>query len=234
MNRKIHFRLIAAFPVLAALLLAAALLTGCAGKAPTLGKTPTSDAQAFYEQGRSAEYNGEYKAAVDAYSKAVRGGLPEASLALANLYETNNVEGASEKERNKAIAKLTTDAAEAGYTPAMFHLANIYKNGCYVEKDTAKAAEWLTRAAEGGDVEAMTTLAEGYRKLCCSCGVVCTCGPDCPAKAALWPVEQDIEQAIYWYKRAAEKENTYAACILGEIYSEGIETKLNYAEAAKW
>lgn len=234
MNIKNRFKLMPiAFPVLAALVLAVGLLTGCAGKAPSLGKTPASDAQAFYEQGRSAEYNGEYKAAADAYGRAVRGGLPEASLALANLYETDSLEGVSEKERNSAIVKLTTDAAEAGHTPAMFHLANIYKDGRYAEKDTVKATEWLTRAAEAGDMEAMTTLAEGYRKLC-GCGPVCACGPDCPAKAALWPVEQDIDQAVYWFKRAAEKENTYAACILGEIYSEGIEAKLNYAEAAKW
>ena len=234
MHRKINLKFMATpLPALLALLLAAALLAGCAGKAPSLGKTPAQDAQTFYEQGRSAEYNGEYTAAAEAYGKAVRGGLPEASLALANLYETDSLEGVSEKERNKAIVKLTTDAAEAGHTPAMFHLANIYKDGRYAEKDTAKATGWMTRAAEAGDTEAMTTLAEGYRKLCC-CGVVCTCGPDCPAKAALWPVEQDIDQAVYWYKRAAEKENTYAACILGEIYSDGFETKVNYAEAAKW
>lgn len=235
MNGKICLKsVLTALPALAALLLAAALLTACAGKAPSLGKPPTQNAQAFYEEGQTADYNGDDKTAVAAYTKAVRGGSPEASLALANLYEADRVEGVSEKERDRAIAKLATDAAEAGYSPAMIYLANLYKDGRHVEKDTAKATGWLTRAAESGDVEAMLTLAEGYRNQCCSCGVVCTCAPDCPAKAALWPVEQDIDQAIHWYKRAAEKGDTYAACLLGEIYSEGIETKLNYAEAAKW
>lgn len=235
MNRKSRLKLMSTTSAaLLVLFLAVALLAGCAGKAPSLGKASTQEARAFYEQGRTAEYNGDYKTAAGAYAKAVRGGSPEASMALANLYATDSVAGVSEKERDKAIVKLTTDAAEAGYAPAMLQLADLYKNGRYVEKDAGKGTAWLTRAAESGDVGAMTILAEGYRKLCCSCGLVCVCEPNCPVKDALWPVEQDIDQAIHWYKRAAEKGDINSANILGEIYSEGVETKLNYAEAAKW
>lgn len=219
---------------LAAVLLAAALLAGCAGRAPSLGETLTQDARTFYEQGRTAEHNGDYKAAAASYAKAVRGGNPEASLALANLYDNNQVDGVSETERGKTVLKLTGEAAGAGYAPAMANLANMYKTGRYVEKDMGMATQWLTRVAESGDVGAMLTLADGYRKLCCSCGLVCTCEPTCPLREALWPVEQDIDQAIHWYKRAAEKGDIYASNILGEIYSEGVETGLNYAEAAKW
>ena len=77
MNGKICLKsVLTALPALAALLLAAALLTACAGKAPSLGKPPTQDAQAFYEEGQTADYNGDDKTAVAAYTKAVRGGSP--------------------------------------------------------------------------------------------------------------------------------------------------------------
>ncbi len=221
-------------PALLAVFIAAALLAGCASHAPSLGKNPTQDAGLFYGQGQNAQEKGDYKAAKVAYTKAVRAGSPEGAMALVSLYDNGYIEGVSEKEHGSAVVKLAQDSAAAGYVPAMYYLAELYKDGRFVEKDASKATEWLTRAAENGDTSAMLTLAEGYRKLCCSCGLVCTCAPECPAKAALWPVEQDMEKALYWYKRAAEKGETYAACVLGEIYSEGVETKLDYKEAVKW
>ena len=229
MNRKMTVSLL---PALLVLLVTVALLAGCAGRAPSLGKNPGQDAGTFYAQGQDAQENGDYQTAETAYRKAVRAGSPEASMALVSLYDEGYVK-LSEKEHGRTVVKLATDSAEAGYVPAMYYLADLYKNGRYVEKDTAKATEWLTRAAENGDIAAMVTLAEGYRKLC-ACGLNCTCGPDCPAKAALWPVDKDMDQALYWFKRAAEKGDTYSACVLGEIYSDGVETRLDYAEAAKW
>lgn len=229
MNKKMTASLL---PALLALLMTVALLAGCAGRAPSLGKNPGQDAGTFYAQGTQAQENGDYQTAEAAYRKAVRAGSPEASMALVSLYDGGYVK-LSEKEHARTVVKLGTDSAEAGYVPAMEYLAYLYKDGRYVEKDPVQATEWLTRAAENGDVAAMVILADGYRKLC-ACGFNCACGPDCPAKATLWPVDKDIDKALNWYKRAAEKGDTHASCVLGEIYSDGIETRLDYAEAAKW
>ena len=224
-------RMFRSFFILQAVLLAVVMVSGCAGRAPSLGKTPTQDAAVFYGQGRDAEYSGEYKAAIAAYNKAVRAGSREASLALADMYSTHDIEGLSEKDKDKLIVALVSDAAAQGHTPAMIYLAELYKNGRCVDKDTVKATEWLSRAASEGDSKAQVALAEGYRKIC-ACGLYCSCGPDCAA--TLWPVEKDTAKAVHWFAQAAAGGDDYAACALGEMYSEGVEIDLNYSEAAKW
>ena len=232
MHGQTSLKFLTTLPALLIVLLAAALLTGCAGRAPSLGKNPGADAGAFYAQGQDAQENGDYQAAEAAYRKAVRAGSPEASMALVALYDEKFIK-LDEKEQARTVVKLARDSGEAGYVPAMVYLAELYKDGLYVEKDAAEATQWLTRAAENGDVPSMTTLAAGYRKLC-ACGLNCPCGDECPAKAKLWPVEKDMDKAIHWLKRAAEKGDARAVYTLGDMYSEGIEVKLDYTEAAKW
>ncbi len=232
MRGRIILKGLTALPALLTMLLAAALLAGCAGRAPSLGKNPGVDAGAFYAQGQDAQEEGNYQAAEAAYSKAVRAGSPEASMALVALYDEGCIQ-LNEKDHARTVVKLARDSGEAGYVPAMVYLAELYKDGRYVEKDATEATQWLTRAAENGDTKAMTTLAEGYRQVC-ACGLNCPCGDECSAKAALWPVEKDLDKALYWFKRAAEKGDIQAACLLGGLYSEGIEVKLDYAEAVKW
>ncbi len=214
------------------MVLAVALLAGCAGKAPRLGKVETPEAVTYFDQAGEAYYDGNYTETEALLQKAVRAGSPEASMFLADFYEYDYVE-LSPVVKAKTIRKLISDAAESGYPQAITQMAQMYRNGQYVDQDDAKATQWLLKAGEAGDVGAMETLADGYRGLC-GCGVNCPCGPDCPAKANLWPVERDMDKAVFWYGRMVEAGNIYTAYLLGDIYTEGLEVPVNYAEAYKW
>jgi TPR repeat protein len=44
----------------------------------------------------------------------------------------------------------------------------------------------------------------------------------------------DLEEAAFWYRKAAAQGRTEAAYALGFIYQDGLGIKQNYAEAARW
>ena len=47
-------------------------------------------------------------------------------------------------------------------------------------------------------------------------------------------VEQDVDAAIRWYRRAAEQEYPGALCALGLCYEKGIGVEQDQTEAVKW
>lgn len=47
-------------------------------------------------------------------------------------------------------------------------------------------------------------------------------------------VEQNYEQAAYWYRKAAEQGNADGQCGLGLMYNEGCGVKQNYEQAVYW
>lgn len=52
-------------------------------------------------------------------------------------------------EPGKAF-ELTKEAAEQGYIPAMTDLADMYMRGLGVQKSTAEAAKWSSKASAAG------------------------------------------------------------------------------------
>ena len=76
----------------------------------------------------------------------------------------------------------------------------MYYNGAGVEQDYEKAAEWIEKAAEQGNVKAQKTLGDFYLY-----GV---------------GVEQDEEKAIEWYNRAAEQGDLEAYFVVEELKKE--------------
>lgn len=75
-------------------------------------------------------------------------------------------------------------------------------------------SESLVTRAEKGDQYAPHTLAEAYYQG--------------------YGVEEDLEQALSWYQKAASKGNTETECSLGYMYENGEEVDENKAEAFKW
>ncbi len=47
-------------------------------------------------------------------------------------------------------------------------------------------------------------------------------------------VSQSYEEAVKWYRIAAEQGNTYAQCNLGQMYESGHGVELSYVEAVEW
>ena len=47
-------------------------------------------------------------------------------------------------------------------------------------------------------------------------------------------VKQDYSEALRWYRKAAEQENSYAQFMLGLMYENGLGVTKNLQEARKW
>jgi TPR repeat protein len=47
-------------------------------------------------------------------------------------------------------------------------------------------------------------------------------------------VDQDYEEALFWYRKAANQGNDRAQSRLGDMYSAGLGVEQDYEEAAKW
>lgn len=47
-------------------------------------------------------------------------------------------------------------------------------------------------------------------------------------------VLQDHQQAVYWYRRAAEQDNSLAQLVLATMYIVGDGVSMDYKQAAYW
>ncbi|GKZ01380.1 hypothetical protein MPSEU_001088900 [Mayamaea pseudoterrestris] len=98
---------------------------------------------------------------------------------------------------------------------AAHEVALVYEYALHgVKIDVVKAAEWFTKAAKAGHMEAMAELG-----LCYELG----CG-----------VEQSDEQALDWYMAAAEQGHLTAKYSIGEAYEEARGVPQSDAEACLW
>ena len=104
-------------------------------------------------------------------------------------------------------------AAEAGDGEAQAALGIMYVRGEGVEKDLARAAEWLAKSAEQGHVRAQHLMGRLYHSG--SLG------------------ERDVEKAVAWFEKAAEGGNIGAHLALTSIYYKGDGVEKNLAKAAK-
>ncbi|PIE07204.1 MAG: hypothetical protein CSA74_08740 [Rhodobacterales bacterium] len=105
--------------------------------------------------------------AVELLDKGAALGDPAAMTSLAMLYRAGSGVG----QDSTRMVDLLKEAAEAGYHFAQYRLAQTYLNGDGIPgradpalgiPDPVRAAEWFTRAAEAGNVEAALELAGLY------------------------------------------------------------------------
>ena len=73
----------------------------------------------------------------------------------------NGQKSFSEKNYKKAHS-IWLDLAEKGYSPAQSTLAYLYGSGTGVNQDFKTAAEWMTKAANQGELQSMYNLAGFY------------------------------------------------------------------------
>ena len=93
----------------------------------------------------------------------------------------------SEKDRLERYIKWMSSAADNGSLAACKELCQIYKEGIYVPKDSAKVFRYTKAAAQLKDPDAMFDLGERYAK-----GVGC---------------KKDRAAAVKWMKQAAHAGN---------------------------
>jgi TonB family protein len=89
-----------------------------------------------------------------------------------------------------------------------------YENGQGVSKDDAEAVRWYRKAAELGEMRAMTNL-----------GVMLATGSG---------VAKDEVEAVRWFRKAAEAGNALGMKNLGVAYENGQGVSKDDAEAVRW
>jgi TPR repeat protein len=134
----------------------------------------------FYSQAEQARDRGDYKAALSLYLKATEGGDYYGAIRIAQMY----CRGDGLTKDTREAARWMSKAAEIGGASAMYEVASYYAKGIQdVPQDFNEAQKWMHKAAELGHNHAMWRLAELYED-----GL---------------GVEQNQEQAIHWYRKAA-------------------------------
>ena len=135
----------------------------------------------------------------------------QAGQALAWFEEARRLDrpDASTQDLAKA-AGLYRQAAQMGYTPALFLLGLAYDKGRGVGQDAVLAGLWYQRAAEHGSVNAMYNLAVLY------------------ANGAVMGAP-DYEQAARWFHQAAEKGHVASQYNYGLLAARGLGTPRDLA-----
>ena len=124
-------------------------------------------------------------------------------------------------------------AAEQGHVKAQYLIGYCYENGSGVPKDDNKAAQWYVRAADQGDAEAQEAMADYWFRKAEQGDARAQCGLGSMYRKGLG-VEQNGEQAVYWFRKAAEQGNAPGQMILGGMYSEGHGVGQDDEQAVYW
>jgi len=104
--------------------------------------------------------------------------------------------------------------AQKGDAAAQMKVADMYRNGRGVPKDSAEAAKWYRKAAEQGVPKAQTDL-----------GLLYANGEGVP---------RDYGEAVEWYRKAAEQGDPAAEHGLGIMYHNGFGVDRDDAKANRF
>ena len=105
-------------------------------------------------------------------------------------------------------------AAAKGEAKAQYELARCYARGIGVEKDDAKAAQYLRQSADQGNAEAQIVLGAFYGE-----------GRGVP---------QDLTNAVACYRKAADQGNATAQYAMGNFYADGRGVTNDMDMAIQW
>ncbi len=163
----------------------------------------------IYEAGTLVVKN--IREAVRLYSASAAQNNAFAMKCLAVLYLTDK--NSTTAQRKDAVALLNR-AVESNLPEAQTVLAQMYRQGIAVKKDTAKALSLYERAAKNGHTDAMLMLALSYEH-----------GKD---------VKKSSSDSAKWYKMAADRANASALFRLGVMYYTGEGVEEDHAEAFRY
>lgn len=163
------------------------------------------------------------------YQLAAEEGMYEAQFMMGNMYY--NDEGI-DKDLDKALHWYHL-AAEQGYQEAQFMLGNMYYQGEGTSQDRAVAMKWYQLAAKQGHTDAKDILYKRKSQIYSKGNITQTRKlaehGDASAQYELgthWFDNEeiyDVEEAIHWFKLAADQGHTLAQVRLGDIYYNGVQ-----------
>lgn len=145
-----------------------------------------------------------YERAAYWYKKAFDNGALEALISLANIKEVV-------QDYEEAMS-LYCEAAGLGNEDAKYKIAKLYAVGKGVEKSDTEVIRWLKQYRHTGS---------GFYSI----GQLFYDGTE---------TAKSYEDAIIWWKLAADENHAYAKYMLGICYENGEGIEQSYEEAAKW
>lgn len=155
----------------------------------------------FYENGIGTKKDVDH--AIFCYRIATNYDFVPAYIALARCYR----EGIGvEKSLQHAFA-MTMMAANLGHADSMYNVALHYLNGWSVEKDRDEGRKWILKASDAGSVAASVL----WGNFCINA--------------------EDYENAVKYFTRAAEKDNSHALYVLHQCYRDGLGIKQDRKKA---
>ena len=152
--------------------------------------------------------------------------------------------GSKTSDRAEAMQWIKR-SAEAGYVPAMRDLAVAYETGVGIQKDTVLGAQWMKKAADGGDAEALFRLgdmkkaaAAGHRRALYRAGLL---SPEQAAAEGISEAKYEIarqaknpREAYKLYVDAANAGSTAAMIAAGDCHMEARGTWRSEVDAVNW
>jgi uncharacterized protein len=139
-------------------------------------------------------------------------------------------------------------AAEAGEAEAEFDLGLLYAQGLGVRRDLSEAANWYHKAAQKGNAEAQFALgqmhsrgwgvprdlADSMRWMQMANDPASDGPPTDWARVEGYGIQQDQEQAAYWYELAAQQGHAEAQYNLARLYATGQGVPRDQEQALRW
>jgi TPR repeat protein len=163
----------------------------------------------FYQAGFGVQPNpGE---ALAWYSRAARHGSASAASNIGMLYATG---AGVPKDFAKALVWFQK-GAQAGDATAQYNLASMYRRGEGTAPNDKEYLHWITAAAEQNHLPAILQVARHYLNLR-------------PASAS------NTQTAVRWLEQAANLGDSVAQAMLGDLFSNGVYLKPDYAKAVEW
>lgn len=165
--------------------------------------------EANFYMGEAYLYEAEdYKAVLKYYLYGAEKGNIRCQIGAANVY--------SEMHGNlsEKVVQLHKAAYENGSPIGQYYMGNYYLDGLYVDRSAEKAFELYLQSANAGYYLAMTKVGQAYEY-----------GRG---------TEQNIPNAIKWYKKAIDFDECEAEYNLACLYRDGYGVNRNYYTALKY
>ena len=203
-----------------------------------------------------------FKKAAVYFAKASQKNVPWADYALAQMCEAGQCVRKN-KEAAQALYKKTLEEFQEQEKRSpdpmtQFRIAEMYFTGQGTEADPGKAAEWFQKAVDSGNPQAAYELAKLYSS---GNGVEADAEKaqslyqaalkgfldSEKSRPAVWReyriagmyekglgTDVNVQEAIRWYKTAADNGDGHAAYHLGHIYQDGQIAEQDFSAALKW
>ena len=186
-------------------------------------KAENGDVYCQHEMGVNYQYG--YGVPVDKqkslewFQKAAENGNHESIRALGIIYES----GIGVEQNLRKAFEYYVCAVDKGNIKSLEKLSDFYRRGIVVAKNEDKAKELLEafviqlqKQAQKGNTDAMWRLGQIYQA-----------GND------LLNIPENLQQAAFWYEKAADLGYMYAQSSLGILYIMGLGVPKNYKKAVE-